>query len=90
MNSQDFYTATGTTSAMVAVNATVTWDNNSGGVQHDVIFTTPAAALAVGNGSQGNIPQHTQGMNQRRFAAPGSYPFHCDIHTGMNGTVEVQ
>jgi plastocyanin len=94
MGSDTYYTATGTTSATLGVNATVTWDNNSGGIQHDVVFDTPAAALAVGNGSAGNIPLHTQGMNQRRFAAAGSFPFHCTVHgtqtSGMRGTVVIQ
>jgi plastocyanin len=93
MDAANYYSATGTTSATVAANAAVTWDNNSGGVQHDVVFSTPAAALAVGNGSGGNIPLHSSGTNQRRFASPGTYPFHCTVHgtatTGMRGTVVV-
>jgi plastocyanin len=94
MGSSTFVSATGTTlnpTVTVAINTPVTWDNNSGGVAHDVTFDTPAAALAVGNGSAGNIPQHTSGTNQRQFATVGSYPFHCTIHgTPMHGTVIVQ
>jgi Plastocyanin len=78
------------TSVTVGTNAAVTWTNDSG-ILHNVTFDTPAAALAVGNGAAGNIPDHSAGSNQRQFAAAGSYPFHCTIHgAGMHGTVVVQ
>ena len=94
MGSSTFISATGSASSptvTVAPNTAVTWDNNSGGVGHDVTFDTPAAALAVGNGNSGNIDLHTSGTNLRQFAATGSYPFHCTIHgPSMKGTVIVQ
>lgn len=94
MGSSTFISATGSASnptVTVAPNTAVTWDNNSGGIGHDVTFDTPAAALAVGNGNSGNIDLHTSGTNQRQFAATGSYPFHCTVHgAGMKGTVIVQ
>jgi plastocyanin len=77
-------------SLTVGTNTAVTWDNNSGGQQHDVIFDSPSAALPVGTGSSGNIGFHTSGTNQRQFAAAGTYPFHCTVHAGMTGTVVVQ
>ncbi|HMI46709.1 MAG TPA: plastocyanin/azurin family copper-binding protein [Gemmatimonadaceae bacterium] len=94
MGSSTFVSATGSASnptVTVATNTAVTWNNNSGGIEHDVTFDTPASALAVGGGSAGNIGAHTTGTNQRQFAAVGSYPFHCTIHgAGMKGTVIVQ
>jgi hypothetical protein len=95
MGSAIFYTvAANFTNATlnVARNAAVTWTNDSG-TPHDVIFDTPGA-LAVGNGSAGNIPIHSSGSNQRQFAAAGTYAFHCGLHgtpgAGMHGTVVVQ
>ena len=80
----------GNPTVTVAPNAAVTWTNDSQTI-HNVTFATPSAALAVGAGSGGNIPDHSSGSNQRRFAAAGSYPFHCTIHgTGMRGSVTVQ
>jgi plastocyanin len=80
-------------SLTLATNTPVTWTNGDGG-PHDVVFTNPTAALAVPPGLSGNIPQHTSGSNQRQFANPGTYPFHCTIHgtatTGMRGSVVVQ
>ncbi|HKN57332.1 MAG TPA: plastocyanin/azurin family copper-binding protein [Gemmatimonadaceae bacterium] len=94
MGSSTFISASGTTAnptVTVGINTAVSWDNNSGGVGHDVTFDSPASALAVGNGSAGNIPLHTSGVNQRQFAAAGNYAFHCTVHgPGMKGTVIVQ
>ncbi|MFL5593284.1 MAG: plastocyanin/azurin family copper-binding protein [Gemmatimonadaceae bacterium] len=81
-------------SLTVATNTAVTWTNNSGGTEHDVVFDAPTAALAVGAGGAGNIPLHTSGSNQRQFAAAGTYAFHCTVHgtatSGMRGRVIVQ
>jgi plastocyanin len=97
MGSASFFTSAATTqpvSLMVGTNTAVTWTNDSGGTPHNVTFDTPAAALAVGNGSAGDIPDHSSGSNQRQFATAGTYPFHCTIHgtanSGMRGTVVVQ
>ena len=80
------------TSRTVAANATVTWSNDSG-VDHNVTFDTPSAALGVG-GTGGNFAAGTPSTNQRRFATAGTYPFHCTIHgsptSGMRGNVVVQ
>ncbi|HET6760776.1 MAG TPA: plastocyanin/azurin family copper-binding protein [Gemmatimonadaceae bacterium] len=83
----------GNPTVTVAANAAVTWTNDSGTI-HNVTFATPTAALPVGAGGGGDIPDHSSGSNQRRFAAAGSYPFHCTIHgtptSGMRGSVTVQ
>jgi len=80
------------TSRVVAVNAAAIWINDSG-VTHDIAFDTPEAALAVGIGA-GNFEAADKTSNHRKFAAAGSYAFHCTIHgtatSGMRGTVVVQ
>ena len=80
------------TSRVVAVNAAAIWINDSG-VAHDVAFDTPEAALAVGLDA-GNFRAENQTSNHRKFAAAGTYPFHCTIHgtatSGMRGTLVVQ
>jgi plastocyanin len=94
MGSSVFFTpvTSNNPSLTVGANTAVTWTNGDGG-PHDVIFTNPTAALAVGNGTSGSIPEHTSGSNQRQFANPGTYPFHCSIHgtatSGMRGSVVV-
>jgi len=80
------------TSRVVGVNAAAIWINESG-VTHDIVFDTPEAALAVGLDA-GNFEAAHQTSHHRKFAAAGSYAFHCTIHgtatSGMRGTVVVQ
>jgi plastocyanin len=93
MTASTFTSTTGPTSnptVTVAPNAAVTWTNESG-IVHNVTFANPSAALAVGAGASGNIPDHSSGSNQRRFASAGSYGFTCTVHgPSMSGTVTVQ
>jgi len=80
------------TSRVVGVNAAAIWINESG-VTHDIVFDTPDAALAV-SVFAGNFQAAHQTSHHRKFAAAGSYAFHCTIHgtatSGMRGTVVVQ
>ena len=80
------------TSRTVAANTAVTWTNSSG-VGHNVTFANPAAALAVGAGGSGSFDAPSPSTEQRRFAAAGTYTFHCNIHgtatSGMRGSVVV-
>jgi len=77
---------------VVGVNAVAIWLNESG-VTHGIAFDTPEAALAVG-AYAGNFEAAHQSSHPRKFAAAGSYAFHCTIHgtatSGMRGTVVVQ
>jgi plastocyanin len=95
MGSSTFFTSTATTqpvSLTVGTSQAVTFFND--GIGHNVIFDDPNSALAVGNGTSGNIPDPAVGTFQRQFATAGTYPFHCTIHgtatTGMRGFVVVQ
>jgi plastocyanin len=64
----------------VALNGTVTWQWNSGGVAHNVTFNDGT--------SSGNL---TSGSFPRTFQAAGSFPYVCTIHAGegMAGVVNV-
>lgn len=65
----------------VAAGATVTWRNESG-ISHTVT-SDPGATEAfdepVGDGD----------TFVRQFNTAGSYPYHCEIHPGMDGTLTV-
>ena len=64
----------------VAVNGTVTWQWNSGGVAHNVTFNDGT--------NSGNL---TSGSFPRTFQVAGSFPYVCTIHAaeGMSGVVNV-
>jgi plastocyanin len=64
----------------VPVNSTVTWEWNSGGVEHNVTFQTGA-----------NSGGRTSGSFPRLFQTAGSFPYLCTIHAaeGMSGVVNV-
>jgi plastocyanin len=55
----------------------VTWTFDDGGVEHNV----------VGDGWQSDV--QASGTYQRTFTQPGSYPYACTLHVGMDGRVEV-
>jgi plastocyanin len=64
----------------VPVNSTVTWQWNSGGVEHNVTFQT---APSSGNQTSGSFP--------RLFSTAGTFPYECTIHGAqvMSGVVTV-
>lgn len=64
----------------VSLNGTVTWQWNSGGIEHNVTF---AAGPSSGN--------RTSGSFSRAFTAAGSIAYACTIHAaeGMTGVVNV-
>lgn len=65
----------------VATGGTITWTFESLG--HNVTFDAVAGAPADIPGSNSNT------SIARTFAANGTFPYHCTIHPGMTGTVEV-
>lgn len=60
----------------VPVGTEVTWTFSSRAA-HDVVFDDLGSPV-LGSGSW-----------SRTFDTPGSYPYVCSLHTGMNGRVEV-
>jgi plastocyanin len=65
----------------VAVGAVVTFQFMD--VTHWVTFDQVAAPIA-------NIPPTANADSTRVFSAPGTYTYHCAIHTYMHGTVVAQ
>lgn len=63
----------------VAMGGSVSW--TMGAIPHDVVFVTP------------NAPENIQPSHDvtvfRTFPTSGVYFYHCLIHTGMNGSVQV-
>jgi len=64
----------------VARGRVVEWTNN-GVVAHNVTFDEHPA-LTSGT-------MHHGDRYEIRFTAPGTYPYRCTFHPGMNGTVHV-
>jgi plastocyanin len=63
----------------VSVDATVTWEWQSGGTTHNVTFDDGTAS-----------DDRSSGNYTRTFTAPGTYDYHCTIHgPGMSGSVTV-
>ena len=61
----------------VAPGTEVTWVFDDGDTEHNV----------VGDGWQSDV--QASGTYSRTFDEPGSYPYTCTLHIGMNGRVEV-
>ena len=68
-------------SVTITAGGTVTW--NIGGTAHNVTFDNAAP-------TGGDIATAANATVSRTFPTAGSYPYHCTIHGGMNGTVTVQ
>jgi len=65
----------------VAVNTTITWTNKDV-MNHTVNSDTGSVLNSNGNINGGGTFSH-------KFTAAGTFPYHCNIHTGMKGTVIV-
>lgn len=64
----------------VAVNTTVVWTNND---SWDHTVTSDNGQFNSGHISAG-------ATFSKQFTATGTFPYHCDLHSGMTGTVTVQ
>lgn len=65
-------------SATVATNGFVTWTNNDSAA-HTVTFDSGPNCGNLSDGDSVTV----------QFTVAGSYPYHCNIHRDMMGTVEV-
>jgi len=61
----------------VPAGTTVTWYFQDGDDDHNVVFADLAS------------PTQATGTWSRAFDQPGSYPYACTLHGGMDGRVEV-
>ena len=64
----------------VKAGTTVTWVNDES-MSHTV--TSDNGAFGSGTLRQGDTFKHT-------FSSAGTYPYHCNLHTGMKATVVVE
>ena len=64
----------------VAVNTTITWTNKDG-MTHTI--TSDSGLFNSGNMGNG-------GTFTRQFTAAGTFPYHCNLHSGMKAKVVVQ
>jgi plastocyanin len=64
--------------AFITVGGTVTW---TFATTHNVVFEA---------GGPTNIGDTSSGSVSRTFPNAGTFNYHCTIHTGMNGSVEVK
>jgi len=67
----------------VAVGDTVTWTNQDRSDHWVVSAPTSPASFDLGRQTTSAAVSHT-------FTAPGSYPYFCNLHNYMKGTVEVR
>jgi plastocyanin len=65
----------------ITAGGTVTW--RFGTVTHNVTFT------GTGAGTPANIDNTTSANKAATFSSAGTFPYHCTLHAGMNGTVVV-
>jgi plastocyanin len=65
----------------IAAGSTVTWTNLDAAPH--TITADDTSQFASGNIAQNGIFVHT-------FSAPGTYAYHCSIHTSMKGTIIVK
>lgn len=72
-------------SRTVSVGATITWTNKDT-IAHTVTSGAPGAP--TGDFDSGNVaPGHTYAFH---FTTAGTYPYFCNIHHSMTGTIIVQ
>jgi len=70
---------------IIGVNNTVTWTNNDS-VDHTVTSTSvPTGATSFDSGIMAAGATFTQ-----TFTLPGTYQYHCSLHSWMKATVTVK
>lgn len=70
-----------TVTVVIGVNATVMWANND--VSAHTVTGDNSSAISSGNLPAGQSYSTT-------FTSPGTYPYRCDYHSWMTGTVIVK
>jgi plastocyanin len=70
-------------SVVIQSGGTVTWTWNSGGVQHNVTYTSGPTPRPTSSGTQGT------GEHSNVITIVGQYGYVCTLHAGMTGSVTV-
>lgn len=70
-------------SRTVSSGATVTWTNLDG-----ITHTSTSDVSSTETWSSGNLGNG--GSFAHQFNTPGTFPYHCAVHPGMQGTIIVQ
>jgi plastocyanin len=86
------------TTATIAAGGTVSFGYPSGMTFHNVDFdaSQPTSCTQTSGASSGSVPPLPAGPTPPSwtgtctFNTPGTYSFHCDLHTSMTGTVVVE
>ena len=87
------------TQVTIAQGGTITFSYPSGGTQHNADFGSgpaPSGCTQTAGPSSGAVPPlpHSQTSpgwsGSCTFNTPGTYTFHCDLHSFMTGTIVVQ
>jgi len=76
-----------TVKVVIGVNNTVTWTDNDNSM--DANGYTPDHVLAANDGSFTSQPLNPGDTFTYTFTTPGTYPYHCNVHSWMSGTVVV-
>lgn len=75
---------------VIGVNNTVTWTDNDN--SQDAQGYVPQHTISANNGTWGTAvssPLNPGDNFTYTFTSPGTYPYHCNIHAWMTGTVIV-
>jgi plastocyanin len=70
-------------SVVIGSGGTVTWTWNSGGVQHNVTYTSGPTPRPTNSGTKGT------GDHSNTITIVGQYGYACTLHAGMTGSVTV-
>lgn len=68
-----------------SAGVTITWTNNQSGVTHTVTFDSNSGVTF----DSGDIAPGMTASFDASGLAPGSYGYHCKIHTDMTGTITI-
>lgn len=76
-----------TVKVVVGVNNTVTWTNNDN-TDHTITFDSAPSGVSLASLTDPNNLAPGTSFT-RTLSTPGTYQYHCDIHSWMHGTITV-
>jgi plastocyanin len=72
---------------VIGVNNTITWTNNDNAA-HTITFTSAPSGVSTSSLTDPNN-LNAGGTYSVTLTAPGTYQYHCTIHSWMQGTITV-